>query len=329
VGSHEGYLSAEELLAWLRRERDAVAADPADVLLDGQEPDVLAVLKLTRLFGNRDPTIRAASMRRLVAYPVAAAPAVIKAFRDGNLATRLTALELLDSWRAPAGGIDPWRPETLTPLRTAALEEWVEDSAGVKVPASDRVTPDQLAEARAAIRRMIAAPSDEADAIREHLARFGQGLLPEVYEQLARADADLARERLLALRYRLAADDSRVLTWEGGLVRLAATDSRVRQRAAEELAGVADDRDRALLLELFGDPDPLVREISLRGLQQIGGKEATAALVKLLKDPAPNVRAAVLKQILENPRRRPCLRRSRALGSRPNIGWLPVGATWD
>ncbi len=54
-------------------------------------------------------------------------------------------------------------------------------------------------------------------------------------------------------------------------------------------------------MELFADPDPLVREISLRGLQHIGGKEANAALVKLLADPEPNVRAAVLKQLEETP----------------------------
>ena len=52
---------------------------------------------------------------------------------------------------------------------------------------------------------------------------------------------------------------------------------------------------------LFSDADPLVREISLRGLRQLGGEDATAALVRLLKDPEPNVRAAVLKQLAEEP----------------------------
>jgi HEAT repeat protein len=45
----------------------------------------------------------------------------------------------------------------------------------------------------------------------------------------------------------------------------------------------------------------MVREISLRGLQNLGGREASAALVELLKDPEPNVRAAVLKQLAEEP----------------------------
>jgi HEAT repeat protein len=85
------------------------------------------------------------------------------------------------------------------------------------------------------------------------------------------------------------------------LLRLAATDSRQRQRAAEDLAQQATVRDQRLLLELFSDPDPLVREICLRGLQHIGGKTATGALVDLLADPELNVRAAVLKQLEEAP----------------------------
>ena len=43
-----------------------------------------------------------------------------------------------------------------------------------------------------------------------------------------------------------------------------------------------------------------MRELSLRGLRNVGGEQATAALVSLLKDPEPNVRAAVLKQLSED-----------------------------
>ena len=103
------------------------------------------------------------------------------------------------------------------------------------------------------------------------------------------------------LAYRLAAPDSLVLAWPGGLERLADADPRQRRKAADELAKLAGDAEKSLLLELFADPDPLVREISLRGLQHIGGQAANAELVKLLSDPEPNVRAAVLKQLEETP----------------------------
>jgi len=51
----------------------------------------------------------------------------------------------------------------------------------------------------------------------------------------------------------------------------------------------------------FSNPDPLVREISLRGLRKIAGQRTTTALAQLLTDPEPNVRAAVLKQLAEKP----------------------------
>ena len=44
-----------------------------------------------------------------------------------------------------------------------------------------------------------------------------------------------------------------------------------------------------------------MREISLRGLERAGSKDGSGALAKLLDDPDPNVRAAVLKQLAENP----------------------------
>ena len=131
---------------------------------------------------------------------------------------------------------------------------------------------------------MLNADEAESDAIRQRLARLGPALLPEVAARLKAAAADQDRRRLLILRYRLAAPDSLVLRWPGGLERLADADPRQRQQAADELAKLAAEDDQPLLLELFADPDPLVREFSLRGLQHIGGKKANAALVKLLAD---------------------------------------------
>jgi len=119
--------------------------------------------------------------------------------------------------------------------------------------------------------------------------------------RLKQAPDDRARERLTALRYALVARAELALSWPGGLARLAATDAQTRHAATEQLAQQARPEDGPLLLELFSDPDPLVREISLRALRTVGGNEATAALVALLSDPEPNVRAAVLKQLAEKP----------------------------
>ena len=134
----------------------------------------------------------------------------------------------------------------------------------------------QLADARSQIDRMLRSSAAEADAIRERLARLGDALQPEVYGRLRQTTDDRQRELLLALRYRLAAGDALALRWPGGVVRLASADLRRRQQAAEELAKMAAPEDQPLLLELFSDPDPMVRETSLRGLQQIGGKGEVA-----------------------------------------------------
>ncbi len=301
VAERDGYLPPGELVAWLKEHYDAATAAADDALLDAGPPSATAVVRLVKQFQQRNPALREAAIRRLLAYPNVARPAVLKAFREGSLAARLAAMEVLEQWKAPLAELDPWRPETFSEERLARLEQWAEQEiAGDQSPPKE-LSDEQLAAARRQIERMLVADEREADAIRQRLARVGAALLPEVYARLKAAASDQDRRRLVILRYRLVASDALVLRWPGGLERLADADPRQRQQAADELAKLAANDDQPLLLELFADTDPLVREISLRGLQHIGGKEANAALVKLLGDPEPNVRAAVLKQLEESP----------------------------
>ncbi len=211
-------------------------------------------------------------------------------------------MELLHEWKAPLKGLDPWRPESLTDERLAALEKW----SGTAAPTvrGDKLSAEQLATAREEIAAMLRADETVMEAVveaaRERLARFGPALLPEVYAQLKQTESDAVRERLTALRYRLVASAALALQWPGGVARLASANAAERRKSAEELAERASPRDEALLLELFADPDALVRETSLRGLKSVAGARASSALVKLLDDPEPNVRAAVLKTLAEN-----------------------------
>ena len=301
VAKREGFLTADELVAWLKENYEAATAAADEALLASGPPGATAVVRLVKQFRQRNPALREAAVRRLAPYPEVARPLVLKTFVEGSLTARLAAQEVLEQWKAPLADIDPWRPETFTPERMARLEKWGErEMSGGHTPPNE-LSAEQLADARRQIDRMLAADEGEADAIRQRLAGLGAALLPEVYARLKNAATDEERRRLLILRYRLAASDSLVLRWPGGLERLGDTDPRQRRQAADELAKLAGDSENALLLELFADPDPLVREIGLRGLQHIGGTEANAALVKLLSDPEPNVRAAVLKQLEESP----------------------------
>jgi HEAT repeat protein len=332
VAAADTILSAEDLVSWLRKQYEAASAEADEVLLTDDEPDAAAVVRLIRQFRQRNPAIREAAVRRLAPYPQKARVEVVQAFAEGGLARQLAALELLRQWRAPVADLDPWQPQSLTKERLAALNSWAEKfklpegeaktvpggeaktvpgSKAKTVPGGEaktvpggeakKLAEQDLVEARRDIDRMLKANPGDVEAIRDRLAACGPALLPEITARLKETAADELRQRLWALRYRLVASDSLVLRWPGGLERLAATDPRRRQQAADELARLATVADQPLLVELFSDNDPLVREFSLRALQNIGGQETTAALVKLLADPEPNVRAAVLKQLEEKP----------------------------
>lgn len=307
VQSRDGEISGEELVDWLQQHYDEAAVIPAEELTQTGPPNLLGTVRLIRQFQQRDATLREAAVRRLLPHPQIAASPVVSALTEGNLSTRLMSLELLQQWKAPVEGLDPWRPASITDEHIDRLSEWA-SAIQAKEPAQDedeqadrKLTPDELSSAKRMIAKMVTAESVEARAVRERLAGFGPALLPEVYRLLKVAETDLVRERLTALRYRLVASDVLVLNWSGGLERLAATDQQIRQSAADELSRRATADEESLLLELFSDPAPLVREISLRSLQEVGGGETQGALLGLLSDPEPNVRAAVLKQLAEHP----------------------------
>jgi HEAT repeat protein/thiol-disulfide isomerase/thioredoxin len=303
--SHDGFLPAEKLIDWLRGRNTSDEAEILDEVTEVAELTAESLPKLVRLLGHRDASVREAVMRRLSSHQGLAGTAVVKAFTRGNLATRLSALEILSSWQAPIQDFDPWQPRTLTAARLNDLEEWSDklDSSAEQTaqPATEPLTPEQLVEARSDIAKLLIANSTEVEAIGARLARLGSALLPEVREQRQQAETDKTRERLDWLRYRLVASDTLALKWPSGLIKLAATDAQTRRDAANELSKVVTSGEEALLIELFGHPDPLVRELSLKALQGVGGVRANAELTRLLADPEPNVRAAVLKQMAEKP----------------------------
>ena len=126
VRSHDGYLAAKPLVGWLRRAADPLSADDAAAAIaDLPELTPESLPQLIKLLGHRDPELREEASRRLTAKQGLSAAAVVTAFRQGNLATRLSALEILANWKAPVADLDPWDPNTLTePRLLAELESW-------------------------------------------------------------------------------------------------------------------------------------------------------------------------------------------------------------
>ena len=178
---------------------ESVAAD-----LDLQSLDFPRLLEQLQ---SRNPAVREAVLGHIQRQPDLR-PQVVETLDAKPLAARLAMLELLERWKAPVEGIDPWRPETLDDARRAALVDWA--SKSLETPPAAELTEEQLAAARREIDRMLAAPSDEsAAAMREHLSHFRAALLPEVVERLAEAQDDRQRQRLAALLYRLVSEIGR------------------------------------------------------------------------------------------------------------------------
>src|SRR5207237_9176 len=111
------------------------------------------------------------ALRRLLPYPRVAAPPVVKSLREGNLAVKLAALELLRDWKAPISALDPWRAESLTEGRLAALDKWAAVAAGTTVRPT-QLTVEELTRAREEIVAMLRAKDAAVEAVRERLARF-------------------------------------------------------------------------------------------------------------------------------------------------------------
>ncbi|MCE5268367.1 MAG: thioredoxin family protein, partial [Planctomycetaceae bacterium] len=164
VASCDRYLPPDELVAWLKKHHDAAIPAADDALLSSGEPSITAVIKLVKQFDDRNPALREAAIRRLMPYPDAAKTAVVKAFCERGLSSRLVAMELLDGWHAPLQGLDPWRPETFTPRRLARLEKWKDQTTKASDQTSRPLTTAELASAREQLDRLLRADAADADA---------------------------------------------------------------------------------------------------------------------------------------------------------------------
>ncbi|HEV3022285.1 MAG TPA: thioredoxin family protein, partial [Pirellulales bacterium] len=210
LAAHDGYLTAEQLLAWLDEHFDTAGESPSDVLLSADPVDEPAVAKLLRELGRREPARREAALRRLLPHPERSAREVSAQFTRGKkLAVRLAALDLLKEWHAPVDDLDPWRPETITAERLERLAEWADQQASAaeaeRQAAPAHLAGDELAAAQAEIERLLGADDAEAEAICARLARHGAALLNDVYDRLRQAADDQVRQRLTCLRYSLVA----------------------------------------------------------------------------------------------------------------------------
>lgn len=300
VASHDGVVKAIELASWLNSHREIASAEISDHLTSRGRPSGVELIRIIGEFGQRDSTIREAAIARLTAYPEFAASHVVTSFAHGTLAERLSARELLSVWNAPVEHLDPWQSSSLTPERLDQLDVWLAEQEFAS-DSSSRLTVSQIVEIKRILAMIPVVDPAAAIAMRSQLARFGERAIPFVLDAIDRADDPVGRARLIATRYRIVVSTSLALGWPGGLERLASEDFSERVAATDELSDRASRADEKLLLALFSDANPLIRELALRILKRVSGQRANGALVKLLDDPDSNVRAAVLKELVEDP----------------------------
>ncbi|MBI4859909.1 MAG: HEAT repeat domain-containing protein [Candidatus Riflebacteria bacterium] len=271
--------------------------DLRGVLSSTSPPTTTEVERLVVHLGDRDPAIREAIVDRLAPFPHEAARRTLSVFRERRLASQLTALELLRVWRAPVGALDPWRPGTVT-RSMPALESWAHSLPAPSAPGPEmgmRVdTERDLAELTAD------SPGRAAGAI-ERLVRAGPTLLPRIRALEGRATGSKLRQTLATLRYRLIIPPAFALR-EPGLARwLAMATAQDKVAIIDRLSAEPGEVAKPLLIELFLDPHPLVRETAMKALLGRADLEVADDLARLLLDSDANVRAAVLKQLTEKP----------------------------
>ena len=299
IADKVGFAEIDQWVTWVSDAIKGTEFEMPEVLASTEPPTRTEITELLDTLGARDPTLRQVTIERLVAFPSRTRSQLIDLLMEkGKLAHKLSALEILDRWQAPTEGLDPWVKDSFTPERLKQLSDWKETPIEELGSVLSELTPADLESAEKDIAHLL--KSKNARVSLSRLTQYGPNLLPLVYEKIKVAQSDEETSRLTALRYWLTASNELRLGWAGGLIELASSDLDSRRNAVQGLIKRASLPDQTLLLELFADSDPLVRELSLKGLRQIGAKETNETLARLLNDPDANVRAAVLKQFAES-----------------------------
>ena len=305
-----GFAPVGDWKTWIEESLEDTEFSMPEELASFDPPTTTEVEELISRLNAKDAAMRELAMERLVSFPAKTRKHVVgvltavknpkakKKKKKISLSQQLAVLEVLKRWGAPTDGIDPWTPASFTEERLRGVQVWIDTPIEELSGGMAELSEADLEQASAEIDQLLAGRSVKAGLSR--LTRYGQGLLPQVYERIKAAESDEEVTRLTALRYWLTASNQLRLGWSGGLIELAGRDAETRRAAAAALVKRAGELDQALLMELFADSDPLVRELALKGLNGLGSEDTEKAMVRLLKDPDPNVRAAVLKQFAES-----------------------------
>ncbi len=308
IASKEGYLPLVELEMWLTDH--LVTADPTiqRVLYASGKLDATSLQQLKEFLGNRAPDLRVAAQERLSNDRIGAAGFVVDILRTGSLAQQLSAIDILRRWKAPVDLLDPWQPETMSNAAIDKLVEWLRNEADSSQPedvdaeVSEMIEVDPIVVADL-MRELLDESIVDRKAVLARATQLGTTVIPDLRLRLADSDAlsDQQRTALRELLYRILVGPRVRLEQTTLLVALSSLDAETHRQAASAILDFVTSQDQLLVDELSNDSDPLVRELAVAKLQQLGALQEPQRLQRLLGDTSPSVRTAVLRQLAEHP----------------------------
>ncbi len=306
VASREGYLTIAELKEWLQQ--NLLLADPTiqRVLYESGKLTNNDLRKLIEFLGHRSANIRTATQKRLTQARNDSEGLVVDALRGGGLAQQLGALQILQSWKAPVTTVDPWRPSTINAEVTETLVQWLRrtrDKYGDVVENDASAMPLNESKVVDLMARLLSKHSDKREGVMAEAVSFGDALVPEVRMRLTNTGAlgDSERTVLRELLYRLLVGDRMRLEKPMLLAALSSFNAETHRTAALNLLASVTSQDQPMVDELSQDADPLVREMTVSKLQELGELQKSERLERMLADKSPSVRTAVLRQLSEHP----------------------------
>ena len=305
ISRQTGFMEPADLLAWLTTGRARAAAGQWEGTAPGAQFGELIkqaaadnlgtneIQKLVDLLGDTDPANRDQAGKILLGQRERAVPPLIEAAGNGYLGTRIAAAELLQRLAPNAPPADPWQSPTETSNAVVALRTWWAATGQLPpvstAPTTNLFSPNSVKEA---LEQLRGDDPVRRTAAMTTLVRFGPDALPAVREAARRAEKS-GDQRTLGLlddvRWTMLVPDA--VEQQSGGVRnvLARGKSSERQAATERLGRIGRD-SLGILIELAGDPDPLVVESAVRALSGISGGDTVPALSVLLKSPDSNLR---------------------------------------
>ena len=306
VASKEGYLPIADLKEWLKE--NVLLADPKiqRVLYESGSLKNEDLKTLIEFLGHRSASIRAAAQKRLSKARENSEGMVVDVLRGGRLAQQLCALQILQTWQAPVGSVDPWRPATINSDVTETLVQWLRRERDTdSAVAESEMRPKPLDEAKVTdlMARLLANRNGNREGLMAEAVSYGDALIPDVRFRLASAGDldDSNRTVLRELLYRLLVGVKVRLEKSSLLVALANVNGETHRSAALSLLEGMTSQDQPMVDELSRDTDPLVRESTVSKLQELGELQKSERLQGMLADRSPSVRTAVLRQLSEHP----------------------------